>query len=142
MKNKLYPEHKPFETALIGFDEPLYPIPVGASVYFVFIISVLALWYMIAFCNYAFYDVKKELNLHPQTAKFPFLPLYWLQQSKRELSLRREFRNTWAWLAKRYLLHPEDPLVGDIDEVMGRTTWSDFNVTRNTWVVSHACILI
>jgi len=87
------------------------------------------------------------MNLRPHTAKFPSLPLYWLQQSKREISLRREFRNTWAWLAKRYLLSPDDPLLGDIDEVMGRTTWADFHVPRGTWStidvtlkLNHLCL--
>lgn len=111
LKNAIFPIYNNHWVALISFDEPLYPIPLGASVYFCLCIALLFSYFMTKFIRTFFNSTRKKLLLHPQTAKLPHLPLYWLQQSAREQSLKREVRNTWAWLAKKFMLSPADPLL-------------------------------
>jgi hypothetical protein len=103
-----------FWPALIEFDEPLYPIPLGASVWFFLCLGLLFCYYISKLIKRCFASTKDKLNLRPVTAKLPFIPLYWLQQTPREVALKREVRSTWAWLAKKYVFSTNDPLLGKL----------------------------
>lgn len=56
--------------------------------------------------------------------------------------MRREVRNTWAWLARRYLLSPNDPLLANVDQVMGLVNWHDFEVSRTTWSLIRVILTV
>ncbi|ODN02794.1 hypothetical protein Ocin01_03887 [Orchesella cincta] len=120
-------------TAFMSYDEPLYPIPVGASVFYFVLIAWITTFYFTYLGRKVLSNLKQKLDLHPESNKFPNLPLCWLQQSKRESELRREVRNTWAHLAKRYLLSPNDPLLANVDQILGIVNWHDFEKCKNTW---------
>ncbi|CAL8112880.1 unnamed protein product [Orchesella dallaii] len=119
--------------AFMSYDEPLYPIPVGASVFYFVLIAWITTFYFTYLGRKILSNLKHKLDLHPESNKFPNLPLCWLQQSKREAELRREVRNTWAHLAKRYLLSPNDPLLANVDQILGIVNWHDFEKCKNTW---------
>lgn len=134
IQHEMYPEEvHVVSEAFMPYDEPLHPIPVGASVFYIIMIAMIVTFYFTYLGRKVLVKFKEKLDLHPESDRFPNLPLCWLQQGKREAELRREVRNTWAWLARRYLLSPNDPLLANVDQVLGLVNWHDFEVSRDTW---------
>ncbi|CAL8109349.1 unnamed protein product [Orchesella dallaii] len=116
-----------------------HPVPTGASSYFMVLFTVIFTWYFNNFIHRLFMHHLEHINLFPVTDHFPNIKLYMLQQSRRESLLHRNMRNTWAWLARTYLLQPSDPLVNP-DEVI--KTWTDFHLPQNVWAIIKAVLRV
>lgn len=76
--NTKYPEevHNLME-AMMSYDEPVHPIPVGASVFYFILIAWMCTFYISYFGRKLLASFKEGLNLYPDSSKFPSLPLYW-----------------------------------------------------------------
>lgn len=63
--------------AFLPFDEPLYPIPIGPSIYYFVMTAWMTIFYLTCLFKLIMRKVEKKLDLHPEASRFPNIPLYW-----------------------------------------------------------------
>jgi hypothetical protein len=136
---KLYPHHLQWTKILKRYSETPFPFLFGPSIYFFCLVLIFISWYIKYCVGKALRSIAETIDLFPETNRFPNVNLYSLQQSKREARLRREARNTWAWMARKYLLLPNDP---NVSSTVFSTTWSDFDLPKNVWGIVRAVMKV
>jgi len=139
LTQKMYPSRPIFIRALTRFNESPYPILLGSSIFFLSLYLIFIAYYLRKLVSFILAKTSRLLELYPETPSFPEVKLYNLQQSKREARLRREARNTWAWMANKYLLMPHDP---NVKTTSLTTTWSDFDIPKDVWSIVRAVMRV
>lgn len=136
---RVYPP-KPLTTkALKRYQELPYPIIGGTSPYFIVLVMSILAFLFGKILGLLLKKTEKKVELNPELQEFPPMFIYSLQQTKREVKVMREVRNTWAWLSRRYVVREEDE---KLDLRLFQTTWSDFEVPKDIWGVVRNALAV